>query len=317
MDKSLNKLLKRYTDLVTTHEQTRAGFISFALEKNRRSTPFIEEAKTFKVLASRAKTPDELLSIGEIRNAMITAAGLSDKSVKYFTEDDKSKAIKELIEKFLKPAGDKFVDEVVYRYLLIRGDSLGGQMRNIVGAMAQQKLVRCFISTFSVMGLNFDWYDGSKWNKGEYASSIEADVKAFSWGIDKGNRVLAFNLTISTVNNNVDICLFDADQALFDNKKIAQNCNQCAIMFGELKGGVDPAGADEHWKTGNTALERIRVAFKNVNRGDIKTAFIAAAIEDKMGKEIYKQLVDGTMSYAANITVDEQLVSFCEWTIKL
>ena len=24
-------------------------------------------------------------------------------------------------------------------------------------------------------------------------------------------------------------------------------------MLGELKGGIDPAGADEHWKTGNAA----------------------------------------------------------------
>ena len=34
-------------------------------------------------------------------------------------------------------------------------------------------------------------------------------------------------------------------------------------MFGELKGGIDPAGADEHWKTGNSALVRIRKAFED------------------------------------------------------
>ncbi len=26
------------------------------------------------------------------------------------------------------------------------------------------------------------------------------------------------------------------------------------LMLGELKGGIDPAGADEHWKTANTVL---------------------------------------------------------------
>lgn len=142
-------------------------------------------------------------------------------------------------------------------------------------------------------------------------------MKAILWNNGNGNRVLAFNLTISTVKNNVDICLFDADENSFANKEIAKECNASAIMFGELKGGIDPAGADEHWKTGNTALERIRKAFGKVGRRDIKTAFIAAAIEDKMGREIYNQLQKDTLSYAANLSVDEQLVSLCEWMIKL
>lgn len=318
MDYQLNNIIHSYEDLVTTHEQTRSGFIAFALEKNRRSTPYIEEARTFKVLASRAKSPDDLLYIREIRNAMITASGLSDKAVAYFTETDKDKAIKKLIDNFLKPAGERFVDEAVYRFLLIRGDSLGGKMRNIVGALAQQRLIRCFLSTLSVMGLSFRWYDGRLWYDGNSISVYENDIKAIHWTNPNGlHRVLGFNLTISTVRNNVDICLFDADEDKFDNKKIARDCNRCAIMFGELKGGIDPAGADEHWKTGNSALERIRNAFARVNRSDILTAFIAAAIEDKMGCEIYNQLKNNTLSFAANITVDNQLVAFCEWVIKL
>lgn len=318
MDSQLQHIIREYKDLVTTHDQTRSGFISFALEKNRKSTPFIEEAKTLRVLASKAKSAEELLSIKEIRNAMITASGLSDKAMNYFTEADKDRAINELIENFLKPVGDKFIDELVYRYLLIRGDSLGGKMRNIVGAMAQQKLVRCFISTFSVMGLSFRWYNGRTWKTGNNISVCEEDVKALHWINPNGlHRVLGFNLTISTVKNNVDICLFDADELKFDNKRIAKKCNGCSIMFGELKGGIDPAGADEHWKTGNSALSRIRSAFANVGRSDILTAFVAAAIEDKMGREIYDQLNNDTLSYAANMTIDAQLVSFCEWTIKL
>ncbi|HAJ78349.1 MAG TPA: hypothetical protein DCO75_01135, partial [Fibrobacteres bacterium] len=33
-------------------------------------------------------------------------------------------------------------------------------------------------------------------------------------------------------------------------------------FFYELKGGIDPAGADEHWKTAKTAIDRIVSAFK-------------------------------------------------------
>lgn len=318
MNKDLKSIIKGYKDLVTTRDQTRSGFIAFALEKNRRSTPFIEEAKSLRVLASKANSPDDLLYIKEIRNAMITASGLSDKALNYFTESDKDHAIHELIENFLKPAGDKYIDELVYRFLLIRGDSLGGQMRNIVGALAQQKMIRCFISTFSVMGLKFRWYDGKSWYDGDYTTMKEEDIRALHWITTNGyDRILGFNLNIATVKNNIDFCLFDADENKFNNKQIAKNCNQSAIMLGELKGGIDPAGADEHWKTGNSALNRIRTAFKKVNRSDILTAFIAAAIEDKMGQEIYNQLSNNTLSFAANMTVDAQLVTFCEWTIKL
>jgi hypothetical protein len=33
------------------------------------------------------------------------------------------------------------------------------------------------------------------------------------------------------------------------------------IALGELKGGIDPGGADEHWKTAQAAFNRIRQAF--------------------------------------------------------
>lgn len=87
-------------------------------------------------------------------------------------------------------------------------------------------------------------------------------------------------------------------------------------MLGELKGGIDPAGADEHWKTGNSALNRIRKAFSEAGHTNISTSFVAAAIEKNMAEEIYDQIGTKTLSYAANLTVDEQLVNFCEWIIK-
>jgi type II restriction enzyme len=38
--------------------------------------------------------------------------------------------------------------------------------------------------------------------------------------------------------------------------------NRCRhISCGELKGGIDPAGADEHWKTAVSAFRRITTSF--------------------------------------------------------
>jgi type II restriction enzyme len=88
------------------------------------------------------------------------------------------------------------------------------------------------------------------------------------------------------------------------------------IALGELKGGIDPAGADEHWKTANSALERIRSGFRKLKLVP-QTVFIGAAIENSMASEIYKQLQKGTLDNAANLTDDEQLTTICEWILNL
>ena len=75
-----NTQIDRFEDLITSRDETRAGFIQFALEKNRRSTPYIEDAKAFKVFASKANSPEDLLNIKEIRSPLLTASGLSDKA---------------------------------------------------------------------------------------------------------------------------------------------------------------------------------------------------------------------------------------------
>lgn len=314
-------------DLVTKHEQTRAGFVAFALEKNRRSEPLIQQAKSFQSLASKAHTPEELLDIPEIRSALLTAAGLSDKALNHFSEEDKNVAIQQLIDKFLKPAGDKFIEEAVYRFLLIKGDSLGGQMRNIVGALAQKRLVDTMVSNLQVKGTSYEWFRENKkcsklnaWLPGIADGLSIPDqgesLRALHWENEKGSRILFFNLNVPLVKKNVDFCLFDCDKESFGKKKTIKNAN-AYIMLGELKGGIDPAGADEHWKTAKTALERIRNSFKANGQQDILTSFIGAAIEPNMAKEIFDDLQTGKLSNVANLTVDEQLISFCSWVLEL
>jgi type II restriction enzyme len=315
-----NNCIRCAQDLITTHEQTRAGFIEAALEKNRKALPYIEDAKTLKFYASRAKTPMDLLDIPNIRQGLLTASGLSDKSLKYFDDSDKLEAIKKMIEEFLLPAGRGFVDELIYRYLLIRGDSLGGSMRNLVGTIAEIKLKRKIFSVLSMLQISFNILskrnkNSNRWTGLTYedAFSIADEICAISWSVNEIDKVLFFNTTIPLVRNNVDICLYKGTPTTFDSGKIVHS-DEDAIMFGELKGGIDPAGADEHWKTGNTALARIRTAFKEYN---IKTSFVGAAIEKKMAEEIFLQLESGTLSNAANLTYNEHLTNYCEWLVKL
>ena len=133
-------------DLVTSYEQTRAGFLSIALEKNMVGDPYVKQALSFKAMVAQTTCPNDFLTMDTVRPFLLTAAGLSDKSMNYLTEADKITAIKELIIKFLEPAGDNYIDETIFRYLLIKGDAVGGTMRNRIAALGQEKLIRCILS---------------------------------------------------------------------------------------------------------------------------------------------------------------------------
>lgn len=315
-----NKFITAASDLVTTHEQTRAGFLSIALEKNRVGDPYVKNALAFKALVAGTKGPDDFLAMPEVRPFVLTASGLSEKSMKYLDEDDQTAAIKELIDKFLKPAGSDYIDETIYRYLLIKGDAVGGTMRNRIGALGEEKLIRAILSTMNVQGIEYDWManiQGSfPWSHmSDQDLDIEKNMKALHWENGNGDRVLGFNLNVPVVKKNVDICLFACDMDEYDKGKIVKESGK-AIMLGELKGGIDPAGADEHWKTANTALERIRTGFSSAGL-DIKTSFVGAAIENAMAEEIFEQLQSGTLTNAANLTDSNQLTEYCKWLLSI
>jgi type II restriction enzyme len=306
---------------VTPYEETRAGFIDLALEKNRKASPFVEQAKALKVLASKASTPRQLLRIPEIRPAVLTAAGISDKAANHLSENDKIQAIKGLVKNFLEPAGKDFVDELVYRFLLTRGDSLGGSLRNLAGSLGERKFTRTLISTLSVQSRDYKWLHSKskKWiNRSSDDSGIELHLKGLNWQTS-GKRTLIYNLTVPLVKKNVDLCLFDCapDQIMpANNPESLHHAPSKYIALGELKGGIDPAGADEHWKTANSALERIRRAFHK-RKHKPYTFFIGAAIEKAMATEIFDQLRHGILTNAANLTNENQLVSICKWLASL
>lgn len=147
--------LQSSDDLITTYEATRAGFVTLALEKNRRATPYVAEARALQKAASSAKNPADLLKVTGIESGLLTAAGLSDKARTHLLPQDREEAIQGLIKNFLEPAGEKFVEELVFRFLLTRGDTLGGSMRNVGGVLAQRKLTRAVISTLTIAGTQY------------------------------------------------------------------------------------------------------------------------------------------------------------------
>ena len=315
-----NRFIKSAIDLVTSREKTRAGFISMALEKNYIAVPYIEEAKALKALANKVKKPKELLQVEDLRVGLLTASGLSDKSLNYLTEDDKTLAIKGLIEEFLEPAGASFIDELVYRYLLTKGDALGGKARNLAGSLGERKFLRSIISVLNIAGIEYQWKDNdtNTWlPKTEEDAGIEKRIKAIYWEKGKLERLMVLNINVPLVSKNVDLSILNGTPEMLKNGKDSIiHDHSRYIALGELKGGIDPAGADEHWKTANSALNRIRTSFAKEKLFP-QTFFIGAAIESAMAAEIFKQLQTESLANAANLTNDDQLTNICNWVVNL
>jgi hypothetical protein len=315
--------LQSSDDLVTTYEATRAGFVALALEKNRRATPYVAEARALREAASQAESPADLLNIKGIEMGLLTAGGLSDKSLAYLMPEDKIDAINGLIRNFLEPAGTNFVEELVFRFLLTRGDTLGGSMRNVGGALAQRKLTRAILSTLTIAGKRYHWQHSKtkKWiAMTNDDAEIELSLRGISWESELGKRTLIYNLKIPLVKSNVDLCLFNLAPAELPANKSSKiepiEVEPYTIALGELKGGIDPAGADEHWKTAQAALNRIREAFAKAGHSPL-TFFVGAAIEKRMASEIWNQLENGTLSNAANLNEENQVTSISRWLCNL
>jgi hypothetical protein len=190
-------------------------------------------------------------------------------------------------------------------------------MRNIGGFMAQRKLTRAILAYLRNAGQPCLWLreKASGWIElPQDDAEVEVSVRGLSWKVRKKTRTLLYNLTIPIVGNNIDLCLFDCDAAALTKDAYKDPKNYLAL--GELKGGIDPAGADEHWKTARTALQRIHTGFLKLNAKP-KTFFVGAAIEIKMAAEIWAMLASGELDNAANLTDDDQIASVSRWICSL
>ena len=318
-----NKYVRKASDLVSSHESRRNGFLEYALRKSKESIPYIDKAKSLKVvLEQNTKKPKDILKLEEEKEACYQAAGVSIKAKKFLEEEDLNSILLEFINEFLEPAGSQYIDELIYRYLLTLGDALGGRMRNLVGSIASEKLTRFIISQIQIANLKFEFYIKSTktWLPSkEYSIDFVPEIRSIRWLLkNKNQKQIIYNLTVPIVKKNIDLVLLNCHcqelrGAAF--KKVIQNPENY-IALGELKGGIDPAGADEHWKTANTALSRVRDNFGKYGI-QIPLFFIGASIETSMSKEIFNQYSKGKLANCANLTVENQLISLCNWLVKL
>lgn len=283
------------SSLVTSREATCAGFLAQAKVKGQRTSPYVKEATRLWDILQKASSVDDVIEFVPMKT-LATAVGFSDKAQWYFTDDELRESIRAVLNTIRKQADAHFREEILYRYLLTRGDTLGGEMRNITGALAQGKFTNALVQVLRSRGTSVQHE-----RRGDKITYIAWD-----------ERLILFDRTPRLVGKNIDVILLKRT----DRRPARELLEDPSLYIacGELKGGIDPAGADEHWKTARSALGRIRERFP---RDCQKLFFAGAAIVPSMADEIFEQLQNGELTRAANLTVDAQVQELVAWLVSL
>lgn len=287
-------------DLVTSHAVTVQGFLEQASKKNRLAAEYIEEGRRLTRRLERIGNINDLMEIPEIQGDLMFAACLSKKAKNHLSEQELKSILQKVLENIASDPGNSWREEIVYRYLLIRGDSFGGSMRNLTGASAGKRFSEALISVLDEKSIQYSV---------KRSASNPGKISALEWE----GRKLVFDRTSPITHKNIDVILLDTSTKRASLKERLATGDDY-VTCGELKGGIDPAGADEHWKTANTALNRIRSA---LSAASPKLFFIGAAIEDAMAREIFEQLQNGQLDQAANFTIPEQVKHLVAWLVEL
>lgn len=292
--------IKNAGDLITSRKAICEGFLKQAIEKSKRASPYIVEAKEFWDIVTGASSIDELLAIPAIQNQLFAVSGFSNKAKTHLSNQELNLAVRQVLDNLTQKSNSDWRNEIFYRYLLTRGDSLGGTMRNVTGALAGSRFATFIINALSNKKIKPEI---------KHSKSNQEKIQSLRWE----NRLLVFDKTPKFIGKNIDLILLNVSSSKKSERNLI-NDPQSFIACGELKGGIDPAGADEHWKTANSALQRIRESF-TINCPEL--FFVGAAIEHSMAEEIFTQISIGALSYAANFTVEEQVSELISWLVSL
>jgi hypothetical protein len=288
-------LLDRFmqaSDLVTDPTTRAKGFESQALKKSELMESYIERGlDAIKEIPERPIPYPEMSA--KLQDFLIAAAGLSKKSTQHLDGSTIERMLSSILQ-VSKLSDESVKNDLFYRYLLTSGDALGGTMRNIIGDLGQTRLIEALSKEFQNATITF-----------ETKNSNTAKTAEITWA----KQTFLFNRKPKFIDKSIDVIVLKKDGRLEDPSDY--------LACGELKSGIDPAGADEHWKTAKSALARIRTSFLTSRQSVPKLFFVGAAIESNMATEAIDMLSCGELDFAANLFKDDQLSELLKSLIHL
>jgi len=200
------------------------------------------------------------------------------------------------------------------------GDSLGGVSRNEVGRIAMTQVIdplirylipqgRLSAITFSLKGrLVSPEDDEGSGASGEQRvlTDPEADVEALLRRFEEF-RVIYHRLDLSNgsrllMNRQLTWEALEGSTYRIGPDLHSQVGAVDMHWAAELKGGADPSGSDEHWKTATQSFQRVLEAAQKTNRPQPKLSFIATILVERVAREAQNWINDGRLTSVYNLT---------------
>ena len=202
------------------------------------------------------------------------------------------------------------------------GDSLGGVSRNEVGRLASTQVIRLL-----AIHLHQKWHLASLTYrlKGRVMPDDEEDEDRVDSGADQVLTVspeMDLESALARLESQRvkyrEVTLRNGNRLLLDRQlewhgpegkafRIgpdlhAQSPVVDMLWAGEIKGGADPAGSEEHWKTATQALSRILEASEKTGRSKPALSFLATIIVERVAREAQAWIDQGKLTSVYNLT---------------
>jgi hypothetical protein len=199
------------------------------------------------------------------------------------------------------------------------GDALGGSSRNEVGRVAMARVMRMLIEHLAARGriesitytLRESMVPGTERTSEEaQVFTPDLDVNGFLRRLE--NHYVKYHE--ARLTNGVTLLIdkqvrwFDAEGEPYNpSADMISDADQSGaetdMLWGaEVKGGADPAGSDEHWKTARSALRRVLDDAGKSGHARPPLSFIGTTIVGKVASEIRNWLDEGDLITAYNLT---------------
>lgn len=198
------------------------------------------------------------------------------------------------------------------------GESLGGSWRNEIGRLAYVELMRVVITFFHehhwLSGITYDLkgpisnLDDDETSVIVVDSVLPADPNLLETVVAlERNRIVYKSIQFTNgtellLNRQMIWADSEGNNYRIGPDLSAMQKGDVLSWSGELKGGADPAGSDEHWKTASRAFERILEAAEKTGRPKPKLSFIATILVDRVAREAAMWIENEKLYSVYNLT---------------
>ncbi len=326
-------------NLVSTTDEINYGYENIVNARLENMSLYIDESKHLREILTRYLNGEKFLE-EELKSYFLVICGITSTTIQYLSKPFTEEIINNLVDSFDGRENSDIIEELVSRFLLVRGLSFNGSVKVITGKIAEEKLKENIISV--LLNASCEIYINSNGKWGEYKDSCCSYIKGISWNIDGNARTILFNFKIPSVKRNIDFVLFESshkniclkspsgskfvavrDMFSDDYRERIDICTTShldaknCLLIGEIKNVIAPHKAFLFWRESYSPLLKDKKSIEGEIGKEVHSAFVSSVMHKDMILAIYEELESGSLSYAVNLSKDDNVEKFCNWLISI